>query len=524
MKKTSDLKTLWLCAWTGLLLMGHLAFASASDPLSGMEMQLYGRDFAAESLEERLSRLEEIVFGQAQEGDAPQREERLHAVIPGVPVKASAKSAGGQGNPFKKPPGFLSEAEPALPDATDYPAVSQLEQRLFQQSFASEEIAKRLTRLEQKVFSQSFDELPMVDRVDQLVLKVDPNSPLGIEESMASGLPQKGEDLSPGDLAIYSKLNVLEEQVFRKTYGGELIIHRLSRLERQFFGFEESGSVDSRMQRLLSHYTAIIQRRQQGYAEAPQPYTPGEGHQPHPSQPVIINGGIGGRQFSPEMLEMLPAGVRRQIEAQGTGAVGGIASQNRGYQPFQPPADSETFSYQVETVIPYSPNPLVVVPGQAFRRFSSPSPYPSRILQPTQPQQPEPTQFPGGALPPLYQEQYSAPGIIGQNSLQLPFSGYNMTDNSLNQSLVLLESEIFGRSFEGTHIPMRLNQLEQQVFGRTYPQYSFQQRINRLMRRSTYRQSSNPFPTQYQSGIPGSIPEELSAGQILMNRVLQDFY
>jgi hypothetical protein len=60
------------------------------------------------------------------------------------------------------------------------------------------------------------------------------------------------------------------------------------------------------------------------------------------------------------------------------------------------------------------------------------------------------------------------------------------------QSLILLESEIFGKTYPQLAEMSRLTNLEQHVFGRAYPQMSFQQRISRLMLRSTYRQSALP--------------------------------
>lgn len=52
-----------------------------------------------------------------------------------------------------------------------------------------------------------------------------------------------------------------------------------------------------------------------------------------------------------------------------------------------------------------------------------------------------------------------------------------------NQSIAMLEAQVFGRRFELLPTSERLNQLEKQVFGSTAPYYTTDRRIERLMNR-----------------------------------------
>ncbi len=140
-----------------------------------------------EPMESRLARLEQLVYGQAQTGSVDQRLERLgkalsaSALPPLSPSQAAAKvteqpapSLPRAGSPASQPapqPAYQPPATPVQKDATDYPTVTQMEQKVFGKTYTSEDIAQRLTRLEKQVFKMP-QTGSLADRMDNLKLMV----------------------------------------------------------------------------------------------------------------------------------------------------------------------------------------------------------------------------------------------------------------------------------------------------------------------------------------------------------------
>ncbi len=472
-----SVKTFAVSLLLGLSLVGApFAMAQQSDPLAAIEKNLFTRDYPSDALESRLGRIETVIFGQAQPGTPQTRQQQIEAVF----EKNTFKSAHPDLKRDEIPPSREIRELDGLPetrDGTDYPLVSQMETRLYKQHFAHEPIQKRLSRLEQQVFQQNFSHLPLVDRVDQLTLKVLPENPLSLEERNST-LPSKAQDFIPSNLAIYDQLNALEERLIGRTYGGELIINRLARLEKKLFGAAQPGSIDERMGKLMANYASQRPVVQQSPTVGPaQSYVPGYPPQAASPAPAVIGTELlGGQPFSREMMSMLPAQVQHQLGVQGTGSVSGIGApvyqNSQTTTVYQGPG---TWTTQTEILVPSAPNSIIIPPGQVYRpNFGYP--YGPQAVAPRR----DPMQFPGGALGPMFQNN---------NMGTVPFGAANTISQPFAPALSMLESQIFGRTYEGTYIASRLNNLELHVFGRAYPQLPFQQRINRLMSRSVYRQS-----------------------------------
>lgn len=311
------------------------------DALSPIEQQIFTRTFQSDPEAVRLRRLEKFLTGEVQPGSLVVRRQALlalwreNALITPTP----------QSTPTPDKPSESIATEPINQDATDYPAVSALEQKVFKQTFAQEDITKRLERLEQTVFRQTYSELPMVDRVDQLSLKVNPESTLGREESLSAspwgkGLPNSGSELSASGPAIYSRISGLEEQVLGRSYGGELLSTRLNRLEQAMVGSPQGGSIDTRLDRLVSMYGRRTAQNQAPQVQPPQVYTPG------PSQSLI--GAGTGMNYSQDMLNALPPALRQQMEAQ---RVPSLNIQPRPAQPTGPMATQPNPALQKSLVL-----------------------------------------------------------------------------------------------------------------------------------------------------------------------------
>jgi len=436
----------------GLFVFGSPAWPQTTDSLSKTEKTLFTRDFSSDPINDRLSRIESMIFGQASTGDPAQRQAKIEAFMQqNFPQKPPLLSK-------QKPVEEGAFSQPRDKDATDYPSVTQLESRLFGQTHTDEEISKRLARLEQAVFHQTYDELPMVDRVDQLTLKVMPNSPLGVEEgtSPSSSLPSTGSQFAPSSFAVYSQLTSLEEQVFGRSFAGELVQNRLARLEKRVFGAPQKGTIDSRLTNLINNYSRYQQSQQQqgrvGHPQAYTPQTPGSGGG-YPPQ-VMIGGTMsqGSYGYSQEFMQMLPGNVQQRVQMQGSGTAVG--------SPITP--DIPPFYNTWPDQQPYqAPSSLYRPPGQYYQ------PYGMQQQPPSQQQ----------VYPPTY-------GNMSPSTSYPTNSGFN-----INQSLALLEHQVFGQTYDGVNVQTRLNNLEQQVFGHTYPQLTFEDRINHLMQQSGYHQS-----------------------------------
>ena len=476
--------------------------AAATQPpaeINTLEQGLFGRDYSGQPMEDRLNRLESVIFGQAKTGDVNTRLQALENVYnnthPAAPPPGSA-AAGAQQAPREK-------------DVTDYPAVTQLEQQTLHQTYPHEDVQKRLSRVEKAVYGQTYDELPMVDRVDQLTLKVFPKGALGQEEGVTSDLPNSGQEFKPTSLAVYSQLTTLEEQILGRTFGGDLITNRLNRLEKAVFGGPQKGSVDDRVSHLLQQYQ--YPQRSIGGAGgnavgAPEAYTPNgnynssgvgapEAYTPNPgnglgggrtmrgqSSAAGLNGGPG---FSSDFMNMLPPGVRQQIMRQGAAGPAQATPfpQNDGTQNWA--AENERDAQQAIPT-PYMPQQPTGYPYQApgnFNRmpYSAPNPYYAA---------PQPNGYPAPqqqAPPSYYVQPYNGSAIPGGGGMStVP------QVNSLDQSVTMLEVQVFGQPMTGSPLVVRLNNLEMQVFHQTYPTYPMAQRVNQLNQQMAYRQGMIP--------------------------------
>lgn len=171
------------------------AFADpATDPnLNKLEVKFFQHDFAKDAdLNERLERLEKMVFGESRTGDADERLKNLLVAVPNLDAKPKSSGSGSSSSnqtasydddgdkSSAAPPPKSTARRPANPDddavareqniqgGSQYPAVTAIEKRLLGRDFSSETIVKRLERLEVKAFGKVSATSDLSDRVDQL--------------------------------------------------------------------------------------------------------------------------------------------------------------------------------------------------------------------------------------------------------------------------------------------------------------------------------------------------------------------
>lgn len=158
----------------------------ADTGVQALEDTLYTTHYDSEPVESRLNRLEITVFGQPSQSNLPvnARVSRLKAVLsqpneiaPLAPNTSTATTAPAQpqtssrttqpqqqtSSSYSKP---SAQTQPE-PGETDYPIVSEMENKLFSKTFDREDITQRLSRLEKEVFKVQQSGV-LADRVDHL--------------------------------------------------------------------------------------------------------------------------------------------------------------------------------------------------------------------------------------------------------------------------------------------------------------------------------------------------------------------
>lgn len=487
----------------------------AADELSAAEQRLFSHSYADESLPQRLTRLENSVFGESQPGNPAERQARLlkvlgaaQKVIPGAnplsedvpPISGSPDNASGAAPGISRfNPGNSdnqrSEQRPAEqpvtqpPDATDYPTVTALERQVFGRDFIREDIRHRLGRLEKKVFGQSYDQSALVDRVDRLLARypginshADPTPADTYPGSAINALPTDSSQFAGSSRDVYTKVDALEKNLLGgKTNPNALLTERLDRLEAKAYGHTYSGeSIDARVNRLLKSYevgsrTAGGAQPRPGF-QSRQPYLPPAGMPQVITQPGTVttttqtarvpqNIQIGGgfsqnstHQFSPEMMSMLPPEVRQQMSGSGTRSNGTVVSA------------PSTVVIEQTTMTPYPG--FQTYGGQPIQQYN----YYGMPTTQTQSQTTTTVIQPNGSAA-VY--SYPGGGNFPGNPNGLPNPAY-VGDPAFLQSLGNLEIHVFGQVNTVEPVYIRLGKLESAVLGQMYVGYPEAQRLANL--------------------------------------------
>lgn len=450
----------------GCLAAGPVGLTQPADPLSVYEQGIFARTFEQEPLASRVSRLETFVFGAPQSGSLADRRRKLDQLLGEYHSSQAPQQAQNhqpqQTMPSERRPSdsrVLYETPDRPADATSYPTVSALEREVFGRDFIYDDLPGRITRLEKRVFRKTYANLPLVDRVDKLKMRY-PNVQAELTESAAytgSVLDDLPDDASRfvGNRDTYTKLSLLEEAILGSTNEGMLITERLDIMEQRAFGYTHKGeSVSARVDRLLQGY-------ENRYADTPrQPFQPRPSYQsrrPEPPQTstasslrgqnIQIGSGFASSsthmRFSPELIDMLPNDVRRQVY------------QQQGYP--APPGQGYTVQSQSTVMFPDgSTRSGTVNQSSSFQTFGGH----------------------GGNVE--YRSYTSTPG---QTTPGQPYTG----NPAVVRQLAQLESRVLGRVNTVEPVPVRLGRLENLLAGRTFPRHSDLDRIENLERLYRYQ-------------------------------------
>ena len=205
--------------------VGGVAFAAIGDDprLGQLENKFYKHTFPKDDDATRLDRLEKMIFGEAKSGSDTDRLKALADTVPNLGAIAqdsdsdTGSDTGATGKPSGRKPvasnnsalDLSEERTPATRRAgeSQYPAVTAMEEKLFNKTYVSEAVNDRLNRLETKVFGRPSKFTDLSERVDALKEKttvdVAKSRPAGsdwIDDDDEDAYPQpnRGTDIAEG--------------------------------------------------------------------------------------------------------------------------------------------------------------------------------------------------------------------------------------------------------------------------------------------------------------------------------------
>lgn len=259
-----------------------IAASQYSAVLDKLENSLYGFTYTTSDDASRLSRIEESVYGQSRPNKS------INERIASLNKDMSAEQIGHEITP--KEDTFAEEqdsykdtiAQEKMPPAganVDYPSINELERKVFNQEFKNQDLNSRLANLEKKSLGQTYDNDPFSSRVERLQAKLKP------ESFMDNNIAQSSNDYYDGnsipldknysldeyqppefDYDAYNsrnrkpeKVNIasVEKSIFKKSFNGDNMDNRLSRLESTMFGTTfNSDTQEDRLNRISSAYKA----------------------------------------------------------------------------------------------------------------------------------------------------------------------------------------------------------------------------------------------------------------------------
>jgi hypothetical protein len=216
--------------------------------ISSLEMRFFFHTYAGESDNERLDRLDQLVFGHTRQGSEQERISRLMLAVPNVQstVGQQATSTPTTTDPLEAERPMLAAVPPPVPPSNPpptstpsqppqtqstrepYPAVSALEEQILGTSEPNLPLPQRLANMETKAFgkpSTSTDLGARVDLLKQYIAKKNGGREDYLTSSNAVGW-------APGNESLEGQVASMEKEVYGVTYARDRLSSRLDRLEK----------------------------------------------------------------------------------------------------------------------------------------------------------------------------------------------------------------------------------------------------------------------------------------------------
>lgn len=266
-----------------ITLFSNTVFAQSkiSQELSIIENNLFGIEYTNQSENERLSRIEEQVYGEAKSGNIKTRLSKLSNDVAtnlmGQEITPKRDTFDDEGDNFeqKKLAKTDEYEEPDNPNI-DYPVVDTMEEQIFGKTYKNLNINARLSKLEKEVLKKTYEDT-LSERVERLKEKTSYNSEKNETEEQNYYYDEQNNYFSPNSLAqndndpyfhsqkgdeidkkiadrdFRAKLNKLEKSLYKQSFSGDSVNNRLSRLESSIFHSNFSNDKEiTRLNRISS--------------------------------------------------------------------------------------------------------------------------------------------------------------------------------------------------------------------------------------------------------------------------------
>ena len=269
-----------------LLFFVNPIFAASvnSSILDNIENSLYGFTYTTSDDLTRLSRIEESVYGKVNSNKSVNErisklKKDMAADLIGQEISPKEDTFMDEENSYRdlKEEKIAQEKIPPAGANVDYPSINELEKHVFKQEFKSKDSNSRLASLEKQSLGKTFENDSLSARVERLQAKIKPKSFMDNSIAQSSNsfyddeaIPldknYKLDEYQPPefDYDSYNAKNAKpthlankEKTFFKRTFAGENMDNRLSRLESTMFGTTfATDTQEDRVRRISSAYKA----------------------------------------------------------------------------------------------------------------------------------------------------------------------------------------------------------------------------------------------------------------------------
>lgn len=285
-------KIILLIVITLIFNTGAFALTATQATLGKIEDSLYGFQYNGEKDLSRLDRIETTVYGSP---STKSQSERIAKLKKDLAADLIGQEITPVEDTFADPQdSYKTEEPPKAASNVSYPAVDEMEQKVFKKTFPKDDISVRLSNLEKKTFNKTYSD-DLSTRVDRLKAEIRPDSlmsnsiaqssntffdqddtlPLGSDFHMnkysqpdrfnydAFNARQNAmyqddfDNFSSPKPAKKASLTTVEKKLLRQNFDGDTMQNRLARIEQYMFGTVfDSDDEKTRVERISSAYNA----------------------------------------------------------------------------------------------------------------------------------------------------------------------------------------------------------------------------------------------------------------------------
>ena len=234
----------------------------ANATLDGLEKHFFEHTYPGDTTDDRVSRLEKMVFGEAKSGDDGKRIADLQQVVTAAGSESDAQGSSANNNAAPTASSNSSNANASAGNSgstaddtaysgTDYPRVDMLEEVILGQEYRQLSLKKRLVQLEMKVYGKPGTDDDLSSRTDMLEMHWQ-------------------KTLSPAQQNQFNQdLTWLENSVIGQTYPQKPFIERVQTLEGIVFPNDHPDYKVSIKDQIATLVNAVHLSGQSGHPNTP---------------------------------------------------------------------------------------------------------------------------------------------------------------------------------------------------------------------------------------------------------------